>query len=170
MSSSIGGLEMGSKEEIRLWQRNLRVLCIITSSLVRMNIVFVAILISLDDLLQACSFWEKFDVPVILRKFDSGVMVIQSEAHGSDECSCSLKSRRFFVKPDAHRTGISTSDATMMLGMAPAMVEEHLLHAETKGMSPISTLFRWDGSQACIMLLRGRVRYKEVYWTWIASA
>ncbi|RVW23844.1 Vacuolar protein sorting-associated protein 36 [Vitis vinifera] len=35
-------------------------------------------LISPEDLLQACSIWEKFDVPVMLRKFDSGVMVIQT--------------------------------------------------------------------------------------------
>ncbi|KAK4339482.1 hypothetical protein RND71_040944 [Anisodus tanguticus] len=28
--------------------------------------------ISPDDLLRACSLWEKFDVPVMLRKFDSG--------------------------------------------------------------------------------------------------
>ncbi|KAL0375621.1 UNVERIFIED_CONTAM: Vacuolar protein sorting-associated protein 36 [Sesamum calycinum] len=44
-------------------------------------------LISPDDLLQACSLWEKFDVSVMLRKFDSGVMVIQSKTH-SDEEDC----------------------------------------------------------------------------------
>ncbi|KAG8363753.1 hypothetical protein BUALT_Bualt19G0055000 [Buddleja alternifolia] len=45
-------------------------------------------LISPDDLLQACSLWEKFDVSVMLRKFDSGVMVIQSKTHSDDEgCS-----------------------------------------------------------------------------------
>ncbi|MCD9643050.1 Vacuolar protein-sorting-associated protein 36 [Datura stramonium] len=42
-------------------------------------------LISPDDLLRACSLWEKFDVPVMLRKFDSGVMVIQSKSHSDYE-------------------------------------------------------------------------------------
>ncbi|KAL9255483.1 hypothetical protein AKJ16_DCAP11801 [Drosera capensis] len=65
--------------------------------LYRMNIIFVATLKSLDDLLQVFA-----------------------------------KVKAYFVRPDAHRTGISTRDAAMMLGMAPAMVEEHLLHAETK--------------------------------------
>ncbi|KAI4973216.1 hypothetical protein ZWY2020_028924 [Hordeum vulgare] len=44
-------------------------------------------LISLEDLLQACSLWEKFDVPVMLRKFDSGVKVIQTKTHSDDEVS-----------------------------------------------------------------------------------
>ncbi|KAH7548398.1 hypothetical protein JRO89_XS14G0118500 [Xanthoceras sorbifolium] len=42
-------------------------------------------LISPEDLLLACSLWEKFDVPVMLRKFDSGVMVIQNKAHSDEE-------------------------------------------------------------------------------------
>ncbi|GFY94761.1 EAP30/Vps36 family protein [Actinidia rufa] len=42
-------------------------------------------LISPEDLLQACSLWEKFDVPVMLRKFDSGVMVIQSKSYRDEE-------------------------------------------------------------------------------------
>ncbi|KAJ6295629.1 hypothetical protein OIU78_023620 [Salix suchowensis] len=42
-------------------------------------------LISPEDLLQACSLWEKFDVPVMLRKFDSGVKVIQNKSHSDEE-------------------------------------------------------------------------------------
>ncbi|KAM2983010.1 hypothetical protein FF2_008990 [Malus domestica] len=42
-------------------------------------------LISLEDMLQACLLWEKFDVPVMLRKFDSGVMVIQNKSHNQEE-------------------------------------------------------------------------------------
>ncbi|KAA3454382.1 vacuolar protein sorting-associated protein 36-like isoform X4 [Gossypium australe] len=42
-------------------------------------------LISPDDMLQACSLWEKFDVPVMLRKSDSGVMVIQNKSHSDEE-------------------------------------------------------------------------------------
>ncbi|KAM1750937.1 hypothetical protein ACFX11_009112 [Malus domestica] len=42
-------------------------------------------LISPEDMLQACSLWEKFDVPVMLQKFDSGVMVIQNKSHSQEE-------------------------------------------------------------------------------------
>ncbi|XP_021910955.1 vacuolar protein sorting-associated protein 36-like [Carica papaya] len=42
-------------------------------------------LISPDDLLQACSLWEKFDVPVMVRKFDSGVMVVQNKSNSDEE-------------------------------------------------------------------------------------
>ncbi|KAL5568717.1 hypothetical protein UlMin_025292 [Ulmus minor] len=89
-------------------------------------------LISPDDLLQACSLWEKFDVPVMLRKFDSGVMVIQNKSHSDEEVFARIKT--LAMKPDALRTGISASDAAMTLGIAPAMAKEHLLTAETKGL------------------------------------
>ncbi|KAL5061895.1 hypothetical protein RYX36_023632 [Vicia faba] len=89
-------------------------------------------LISPDDLLQACSLWEKFDVPIVLRKFDSGVMVIQNKSHSDEEVFTKIKV--LVMKPDALRAGISPSDAAMTLGVAPAMAKEHLLSAESKGI------------------------------------
>ncbi|KAK6233705.1 hypothetical protein QUC31_006111 [Theobroma cacao] len=89
-------------------------------------------LISPDDMLQACSLWEKFDVPVMLRKFDSGVMVIQNKSHSDEEVFVRIKS--LVTKPEALRSGISPSDAAMTLGIAPAMAKEHLLTAESKGL------------------------------------
>ncbi|CAO2833072.1 unnamed protein product [Amaranthus hypochondriacus] len=89
-------------------------------------------LISPDDLLQACTLWEKLDVPMILRKFDSGVMVIQSKSHSDDEIFGRI--RTLLLKPEALRTGISATDAAMALGIAPAMAKEHLLAAEGKGL------------------------------------
>nr|XP_018679484.1 PREDICTED: vacuolar protein sorting-associated protein 36 isoform X1 [Musa acuminata subsp. malaccensis] len=90
-------------------------------------------LISPDDLLQACTLWEKFDVsPVMLRKFDSGVMVIQSKARRDEEVFARIAS--LAQKPDALRTGISPSDAALTLGIAPALAKEHLLTAESKGL------------------------------------
>ncbi|XP_020240827.1 vacuolar protein sorting-associated protein 36 isoform X2 [Asparagus officinalis] len=89
-------------------------------------------LISPEDLLQACALWEKIDVPVMLRKFDSGVMVIQNKAHSDEEVFARIKS--LAEKPDALRTGISPSDAALTLGIAPALAKEHLLTAETKGL------------------------------------
>ncbi|PPD75394.1 hypothetical protein GOBAR_DD27664 [Gossypium barbadense] len=89
-------------------------------------------LISPDDMLQACSLWEKFDVPVMLRKFDSGVMVIQNKSHSDEEVFARIKS--LVTKPEALRTGISPTDTAMTLGIAPAMAKEHLLTAESKGL------------------------------------
>lgn len=89
-------------------------------------------LISPEDLLQACALWEKIDVPVMIRKFDSGVMVIQNKTHSDEEVFARIKS--IAEKPDALRTGISPSDAALTLGIAPALAKEHLLTAETKGL------------------------------------
>ncbi|OIW06155.1 hypothetical protein TanjilG_01782 [Lupinus angustifolius] len=89
-------------------------------------------LISPDDLLQACSLWEKFDVSLVLRKFDSGVMVIQTKSHSDEEVITKIKI--LVMKPDALRHGISASDAARTLGVAPAMAKEHLLSAESKGV------------------------------------
>lgn len=89
-------------------------------------------LISPDDLLRACSLWEKFDVPVMLRTFDSGVMVIQSKSHSDVEVFNRIRS--LVTTPDALRSGVTASDAAMTLGIAPAMAKEHLLAAEGKGL------------------------------------
>lgn len=89
-------------------------------------------LISPDDLLQACSLWEKFDVPFLLRKFDSGVKVIQNKTHSDDEVFSKIRS--LALKVDILRTGISASDAAMTLGFAPALAKEYLLTAESKGL------------------------------------
>lgn len=89
-------------------------------------------LISPEDLLQACSLWEKFDVPVMLRKFESGVVVIQSKAHSDEEVFARIKT--LVSKPEALRNGISASDAARTLAIAPAMAKEHLLTAESKGL------------------------------------
>ncbi|KAI3862795.1 hypothetical protein MKW98_008635 [Papaver atlanticum] len=89
-------------------------------------------LISPEDLLQACAIWAKFDVPVMLRKFDSGVMVIQNKSHSDEEMFARIKA--LVLKPEALRLGVSASDAAMTLGIAPALAKEHLLTAETKGL------------------------------------
>ncbi|KAI8571533.1 hypothetical protein RHMOL_Rhmol01G0127200 [Rhododendron molle] len=130
-------------------------------------------LISPEDLLQACSLWKNADVPVMLRKFDSGVMVIQNKSYNDEKASLikvqnsvvlmshsdrgtSILSRNAYgemlehltrrqcevlsgikslaLKPEALQTGISASDAAIMLGIAPAMAKEHLLTAESKGL------------------------------------
>lgn len=130
-------------------------------------------LISPDDLLQACMLWEKFDVPVMLRKFDSGVRVIQNKSHSDEEVFARIKT--LATKPDALRTGISASDAAMTLGIAPAMAKEHLLTAESKGLlcrdvSPdgfrfyINLFYELDPNDVYLAKDYG------VYATWIKAA
>ncbi|KAL5220621.1 hypothetical protein ABZP36_025334 [Zizania latifolia] len=89
-------------------------------------------LISPEDLLQACSLWEKFDVPVMLRKFDSGVKVIQTKTHSDDEVFARISS--LAQKADALKKGISPSDAAFTLGIAPGLAKEHLQNAESIGI------------------------------------
>ncbi|CAA6669188.1 unnamed protein product [Spirodela intermedia] len=89
-------------------------------------------LISPDDLLQACALWEKIDVSVMLRRFDSGVMVIQDKVHSDKEVFERIKSMA--LKPEALRQGVSPTDAAMTLGIAPALAKEYLLAAENEGL------------------------------------
>ncbi|XP_010491021.1 PREDICTED: vacuolar protein sorting-associated protein 36 [Camelina sativa] len=89
-------------------------------------------LISPDDLWKACTLWEKFDVPVMLRKFDSGVMVIQNKSHSDEEVMSRI--RMLVTKTETLRAGVTASDAALTLKIAPAMAKEHLLTAETKGL------------------------------------
>ncbi|KAK4778313.1 hypothetical protein SAY87_018500 [Trapa incisa] len=86
-------------------------------------------LISPEDLLQACSLWDKLDVPSMLRKFDSRVMVIQNKSYRDEEVFARINT--LVTKPDTLRMGISASDAALTLGIAPAMAKEHLLAAES---------------------------------------
>uniref|UniRef100_A0A0C9QMS1 Vacuolar protein-sorting-associated protein 36 n=1 Tax=Wollemia nobilis TaxID=56998 RepID=A0A0C9QMS1_9CONI len=88
-------------------------------------------LISPEDLLQACAIWEKLNVSVMLRRFDSGVMVIQSKARSDTEVFARITD--LVVKPEALQTGVGASEAARTLGVAPALAKEYLLMAESKG-------------------------------------
>ncbi|KAI5073991.1 hypothetical protein GOP47_0012004 [Adiantum capillus-veneris] len=89
-------------------------------------------LISPEDLLRACTLWGKIDVPVVLRRFDSGVMVIQSKSQSDDEVFSRIKSL-LIRTTEFTKVGISASEAARALGMAPALAKEQLLAAESKG-------------------------------------
>ncbi|MCO5599202.1 hypothetical protein L7F22_053302 [Adiantum nelumboides] len=88
-------------------------------------------LISPEDLLRACTLWGKIDVPV-LRRFDSGVMVIQSKSQSDDEVFLRVKSL-LNRTTESTKVGISASEVARALGMAPALAKEQLLSAESKG-------------------------------------
>ncbi|KAG5556703.1 hypothetical protein RHGRI_007093 [Rhododendron griersonianum] len=59
----------------------------IWKSFISFVVSFGAELISPEDLLQACSLWKNANVPVMLRKFDSGVMVIQNKSYNDEKFS-----------------------------------------------------------------------------------
>ncbi|XP_059312319.1 vacuolar protein sorting-associated protein 36 isoform X2 [Lycium ferocissimum] len=129
-------------------------------------------LISPDDLLRACSLWEKFDVPVMLRKFDSGVMVIQSKSHSDNEVFSRIRS--MVTTQDALRAGITASDAAMTLGIAPAMAKEHLLAAE--GIGLLCRDVSPDGFRFFVNLLQDvdaddifLVKDYGIYHTWVKA-
>ncbi|XP_057830301.2 vacuolar protein sorting-associated protein 36 isoform X3 [Cryptomeria japonica] len=88
-------------------------------------------LISPEDLLRACAIWERLNVSVILRRFESGVMVIQSKAQSDAEVFARITD--LVVKPEAFQTGVGASEAARTLGVAPALAKEYLLTAESKG-------------------------------------
>ncbi|KAG2279387.1 hypothetical protein Bca52824_050607 [Brassica carinata] len=81
-------------------------------------------------------------IPVMLRKFDSGAMVIQNKSHSDEEVLVVLYTAldpilihlmRSFRGHIGYETGITASDAALTLKIAPALAKEHLLTAETKG-------------------------------------
>ncbi|KAJ0102109.1 hypothetical protein Patl1_05799 [Pistacia atlantica] len=130
-------------------------------------------LISPDDLLQACSLWEKFDVPVMLRKFDSGVMVIQNKSHSDEEVFARIKA--LVTKPEALQAGISASDAAMALGIAPAMAKEHLLTAESRGLlcrdiSPDGFRFYFNLFPEIVLDDLYLVKEHGIYSAWVKAA
>ncbi|PWA56972.1 hypothetical protein CTI12_AA418150 [Artemisia annua] len=68
--------------------------------------------------------------PVLLKKFESRVMVIQNKSHGDEEVFSRIRS--LVQKPDALQSGVSATDAARTLGIAPAMAKEHMLAAVRK--------------------------------------
>jgi len=77
--------------------------------------------------------------PFRLRKFDSGVMVIQSVSQSDDEIF--MRIRTLVKSGEAAIVGVGASEAARALGMAPALAKEQLLAAESQGL-----LCRDDGA------------------------
>ncbi|GAQ79510.1 EAP30/Vps36 family protein [Klebsormidium nitens] len=96
-------------------------------------------LISPDDLLQACRLWERVNAPVRLRRFESGVLIVQARGHSDEAIFAQLA--QLVKTPDGTHFGISASDAARALGLPPALAKEELLAAEYRGL-----LCRDDGA------------------------
>ncbi|KAB5543959.1 hypothetical protein DKX38_012071 [Salix brachista] len=67
------------------------------------------------------------DSPVMLRKFDSGAIVIQDKSHSDEEIEVFARIKNLVSKPEALWTGINASDAAMTMVIASAMAKKRLL-------------------------------------------
>ena len=63
-----------------------------------------------------------------LRRFDSGVLAVQSAALSDDAMAAALERMA-----DASGDGICAADAARQLSLPPALAREHLLAAEARG-------------------------------------
>jgi ESCRT-II complex subunit VPS36 len=78
---------------------------------------------------QSCSLWEKLNVGLRLRRFDSGVLVVQSLAL-SDEKVTSL----LLELADQSTDGICAAEVAQHLGLTPAITKEYLLATESRAV------------------------------------
>ena len=101
---------------------------------------------------QACSLWEAQRVGLRLRRFDSGVLVVQSQAHSDDQerlarqprcmAPAMLTSASLTMQMAASlerlaeqsADGVCAADASRALGLPPAVAREYLLAAEARGV------------------------------------
>ncbi|XP_038679764.1 vacuolar protein sorting-associated protein 36-like isoform X2 [Tripterygium wilfordii] len=89
-SSNTSDEEMDSKEEMQDWLLSVGIVSPLKKGVFRSFVSPIIVsteLISPEDLLQACSLWEKFDVyrSIMLQKFDSGVMAVQNKSCSDEE-------------------------------------------------------------------------------------
>ncbi|KAL5994933.1 hypothetical protein ACLOJK_024990 [Asimina triloba] len=134
-SSATNDEEMGSKQEMQDWLLSVGIASPVTKeaagALYHQQLSRqIGLAGSTSPDRGSIIIWKQ--VPVMLRKFDSGVMVIQNKAHSDEEVFARIKA--LALKPDALRAGISPNDAAMTLGIAPALAKEQLLAAESKGL------------------------------------
>lgn len=85
-------------------------------------------LVSPDDLVNACHLFEKLGLPMRLKTFDSGVLVVQAKSE-SDEVVCGeiLK-----LLPD-NKSWVTALEVSSKLSMSLLLAKEHLLNAENTG-------------------------------------
>ncbi|CAI5951846.1 unnamed protein product [Closterium sp. NIES-64] len=89
-------------------------------------------LISPDDLLKACSLWSSFTSPAVLRRFDSGILVVQLKTHSDEHVTRRIQ--ELVSTNEAQRVGVSIADVAQALGVSPAVAKEELLAAEAKAL------------------------------------
>lgn len=89
-------------------------------------------LISPEDMLQACALWDRIDVTLKLRRFDSGVAVIQRKTQNDEEIMAQIV--QLVKRAGGPEVGVSPADVARALGVAPSLAKEELLSAEGRGL------------------------------------
>ncbi|KAF9922078.1 hypothetical protein FBU30_007830 [Linnemannia zychae] len=89
-------------------------------------------LVSPKDLHMACELFEPLNLPLRMRKFDSGLLVIQTLARFSDdEVSSAITARIQNLPPGAGLTAVELASA---IQISVALAQEQLLMTEARGM------------------------------------
>ncbi|XP_032878154.1 vacuolar protein-sorting-associated protein 36 [Amblyraja radiata] len=84
-------------------------------------------LLSPEDLVNACKMFEALELPMRLRVFDSGVMVVQLQSHNEDEMIASA------LETVSERGFLSSEEYAKLVGISVLLAKERLLLAEKFG-------------------------------------
>ncbi|MNE77402.1 EAP30/Vps36 family protein [compost metagenome] len=89
-------------------------------------------LVSPDDMFKACSLFEQLRLPLVLNKFESGVIVIQSADSTNDKIA--EKIVRLIEKEYEEQQCVSAVDVAHALKMSVILAQQQLLNAEEMGV------------------------------------
>lgn len=84
-------------------------------------------LLSPEDLVNACKMLEALKLPIRLRVFDSGVMVIELQTHKEEEMVASA------LETVSERGSLTSEEFAKLVGMSVLLAKERLLLAEKMG-------------------------------------
>ncbi|PWA22922.1 hypothetical protein CCH79_00002272, partial [Gambusia affinis] len=84
-------------------------------------------LLSPEDLLNACKMFESLKLPLRLRVFDSGVMVVQLQSHSEEEMIASA------LDNVTEKGSLTAEEFAKLLGLSVLLSKERLLLAEKMG-------------------------------------
>jgi len=87
-------------------------------------------LISPDDLLRACELFPKLGAPMKLRKFSSGVLVVQSEKFNDKAMSDKILEMMNQDKKDVNKGSLTALELSQLLGISIFLAKQHLLTGE----------------------------------------
>jgi len=100
---------------------------LLSDAYVRVNRARGTELLSPDDLLQSCKVMRAADLPLSLREFESGVLVLQSRAH-SDDVIIEMTNEKV-----SSSESLSAQQLANMLNVSVLLAKEHLLLTEKTG-------------------------------------
>ncbi|CAL8267988.1 unnamed protein product [Merluccius merluccius] len=84
-------------------------------------------LLSPEDLVNACKMFESMKLPLRLRVFDSGVMVVQLQSHSEEEMIASA------LDNVTDKGSLTSEEFAKLLGLSVLLSKERLLLAEKMG-------------------------------------